>query len=453
MPSPPETAASAQHITAGGASQETLASGAAGRVWHWSPAVQLRMLAVLTIGIWAVPFVHLVVMQEPNTLAHITFAQIMSETGVLFPGHFLFHVSTIAAHAVVPVSWEFANVLVLLIYRLLLAGIIWTLVRNAIRSRDLVSDAVLTIGLSIGLMFAGAVSFLTWPSGNNYLGYLVPNIYVSQTLVVLQPLALLTFFAVIRVFFTGASGHVPRYAVGLALLSALSVLAKPSFAMVLLPALVVLLWWKGQLPGVVITRQDGRRLALACPQDRAPSVILVAGVIVPTLLAIAWVYFSTYLVLQQGAAGTGTGVSIAPLQVMIYLQTAFGSPTAAIPWLALKLGLSLLFPLTVAAGYFSTIRADPRFLLAWLQMGVGLLFTYFLAESPNFHPGNYTWSGQIALSVLFVVSALLLFERTLTSGTARWRTISTSPSAVVCYLALLLHVIGGLGVYLHPQVT
>ena len=86
-------------------------------------------------------------------------------------------------------------------------------------------------------------------------------------------------------------------------------------------------------------------------------------------------------------------------------------------------------------------------------MGVGCVFTCFLAESPNFHPGNYTWSGQIAISVLFVISALLLFERTLTSGSDRWRKVFTSRSAIVCYLALLLHIIGGLGIYLHPQVT
>jgi hypothetical protein len=159
------------------------------------------LLALLVIGIWAVPFIHLVQMQEFNTLSHIAFAQQMSETGVLFPGHFLFHVSTIAIHTIAPISWQFANVIVLLGYRLLLAGIIWFQVRRAIRSRDSASDAVLAIFLTVGLMFAGAISFLTWPAGNYYLGYLVPNIYVSQTLVVLQPLAQLSFFAVIRVFF------------------------------------------------------------------------------------------------------------------------------------------------------------------------------------------------------------------------------------------------------------
>lgn len=377
----------------------------------------------------------------------------MSETGILFPGPFLFHLSTIAVHTFAPVSWEFANVIALLIFRLLLAGIIWALVRNAIRSRDLVSDATVTIGLTIGLMFAGAVSFITWPSGNYYLGYLVPNIYVSQTLVVLQPLALLSFLVAIRVFFTGAKGRSPRYVGGLAILSLLSVLAKPSFAMVLLPALVMLLWWQGQLPGVVIARHHRRLVALHLPRDLTPLVILVVSVIVPSLTGIAWVYISTYLVVQQEAANTGSGISIAPLQVMIFLQTAFGSPNAAIPWLILKLVLSLLFPLTVAAGYFSTVRVDSRFVLAWLQMGFGCVFTYTLAESPNFHPGNYTWSGQIAISVLFVISALLLFERTLVSGSDRWRTIFASPTAIVCYLALLLHILGGLGLYQHPQVT
>lgn len=454
MPSTPDFAgAPIQSTPVGSEGRGNTAPGAARRAWRWSRAAQLLVLALFTIGVWAVPFVHLVAMQEFNTLAHIDFARAMSETGVLFPGHFLFHISTIAVHAIAPVSWEFANVIVLLMYRLLLAGIIWALVRKAIRSRDLVTDATLTIFLTLGLMFAGAVSFLTWPSENYYLGYLVPNIYVSQTLVVLQPLALLSFLAVIHVFFTGAARLNLQFVVGLAILSLLSVLAKPSFAMVLLPALVVLLWWQGQLPGVVLPRQGDRLFALQWPRNHTPIVILVVSVIVPTFIAIVWVYFSTYLVVQEEAANTGSGIGIAPLQVMTFLQTTFGSPDLAIPWLVLKLLLSLLFPLAVAAGYFASVRADPRFLLAWLQMGVGCVFTYLLAESPNFRPGNYTWSGQIAISVLFVISALLLFERTLVSGTDRWRTIISSPAAIVCYLALLLHILGGLGLYIHPQVT
>lgn len=454
MHSTPDVAlAPAQPQPVAGACQGNMAPGPPTRAWRWSPATQFRVLAVLTIGIWAVPFVHLVVMQESNTLAHVAFARTMAETGVLFPGHFLFHLSTIAIHGLAPVSWEFANVLALLAYRLLLAWIIWALVRNAIRSRDLVSDVALTIILTLGLMFAGAVSFLTWPAGNYYLGYLVPNIYVSQTLVVLQPLALLSFLAVIYVFFTGAPGRNLWYVLGLAVLSLLSVLAKPSYAMVLLPALVGLLWWKGYLPGVVIAAKDSRLISVTLPRSPVPFAILVVGVIIPTVIAITWVYMSTYLVVQQEVANTGTGIRIAPLQVMHFLQTTFGSPNAPIPWLGLKLFLSLLFPLAVAVGYFTSVRADPRFLLAWLQMGAGCFFTYFLAESPNFHPGNYTWSGQIAISVLFVISALLLFERTLVSGSNRWRAILASPSAIACYLALLLHVIGGLGLYFHPQVT
>jgi hypothetical protein len=189
------------------------------------------------------------------------------------------------------------------------------------------------------------------------------------------------------------------------------------------------------------------------PRNSAPSIILLGSVIIPTTVAIFWVYLSTYLVVQPETEMTGSGISIAPLQVMLYLQTVFGSPDTAIPWLGLKLLLSLLFPLAVAVGYFDSLRTDPRFLLAWLLMGMGCLFTYCFAESPNFHAGNYTWSGQIAISVLFVVSALFLFERTLVSGSDRWSTILTSPTAITCYVALLLHLVGGLGVYLHPQVT
>ena len=50
-------------------------------------------------------------------------------------------------------------------------------------------------------------------------------------------------------------------------------------------------------------------------------------------------------------------------------------------------------------------RRDTMLNLAWLTFGFATLQTYLLAEAgPRFNDGNFAWSSQISLFVLFTVS-------------------------------------------------
>ena len=51
-------------------------------------------------------------------------------------------------------------------------------------------------------------------------------------------------------------------------------------------------------------------------------------------------------------------------------------------------------------------------MLAWLVFGIAAAYGYLLAEAePNMGDGNWLWSGQVALFVLFAESVLFLRSR------------------------------------------
>jgi len=395
------------------------------------------VLAALAVAISAEPFLRLVEMRESNVYAHVDFARQIAETHTLYPGHFLYHLLTVAVHAILPVSWLQASVLMLLGARVSLAIVLWRLVRRSLRADASANDALVAILVPLALMFASAISFPTWGRGNYYLGYIVPNIAVSQTMVVLQPLALLTFVVVVRVLATLSDGGVSvRDLTVVGLLALVSTLAKPSYAMVLLPAVGVLLLTK-----VSTSKRSG---------DGARAIATAAALGAPAMAAMGWVYVSTYRKVQEQSAGTG--ITIAPLRVMDYFQEYVGGSSHVRAWLLAKFLLSVLFPFVVAVAWFPRVRHDLRFRLAWLQFAFGLIFTYLFAERPRFMAGNFTWSAQTALFILFVVSALLLIEQTMAGTGSRWRRLLAWP-AVVCYGVLLLHVAAGYGLFLHPAVN
>lgn len=420
----------------------------------WPSPLQLVALVFLTVALFAEPFLRLVEVREVNVYHHLEDARRLGELHVLYRGHFIFHAFTAAVHGVLPLSWLQANVVALLALRALLAIIVWSHVRQSLHAADSANHALLAIALTLGLLISSAVSFISWRQGNYYLGYVVPNVYVSQTMVALQPFALLTFFAVIRVLDAPLPGPSRRDVLIMAALTILSTLAKPSYAMVLLPTAATLLFVRRQLLFFVPVRHVGLLIVLGrwCKDIRSV-LILGLGLVVPALAAIAWIHVSTFLTFQKLDIGEGSGVRIAPFKVMAFLQSHYASSEHVAVWLAVKLVLSLVFPLAVAVAYFPKVRHDTRFQLAWLQLGFGLIFMYFVAEDPRFAAGNFTWSALIANFILFVVSALLLVEQTLSGLQSRWRVVANRRTAILCYATLLLHVVAGVGIYLNPALN
>ncbi|MBI5297343.1 MAG: hypothetical protein HY869_17835 [Chloroflexi bacterium] len=228
---------------------------------------------------------------------------------------------------------------------------------------------------ALGVGMAAPVSLL-WPlDGLLYLGYIGMNVYHSPTMFLLKPLAILQFMYALCCFSEEHRPYLWQVA-ATALLSALGTFIKPSLAICILPALVFYaayrLWRKAYVH----------------------TLALFFGVGLPTALVLAWQFGVTYYANEAG------GIGLLPFGVM----GAFSN------YLGLKFLLSILFPLSVSILFFKQARGDVRLVLGWLVFLFGAVFTYFFAENERLLEGNFIWSGQITLLLLFAVSTLFYLE-------------------------------------------
>jgi hypothetical protein len=92
--------------------------------------------------------------------------------------------------------------------------------------------------------------------------------------------------------------------------------------------------------------------------------------------------------------------------------------------------------------YFGEARRNIGLNLSWLAFGGGALFTYLAIEPRDWQSGNFTWSGEITLLVLFILSTAFFF-RQVVAGHQRRRW-----ALVVCATVLALHLLSGLIWYL-----
>ncbi len=405
------------------------------RLWAQGRVGDLLAALALTLAVVVLNVLPQVTVIEDGGIAilsHARFAQDLLETGVFFPGHFLYHLAVAVAHVFMPVSWLQAHVVVIVLTRIWLALILFRLVRASLLPMDEGQARCIAVAVAVAQTFASSVSFFTWGASNYYLGYLVPNLYHNPTYVIMQPLALLVFYAVLRVVTDPSKGFGLEGAGWLAILSVLSVLAKPNMMIALIPAAGCYVLLRGLL---------GNSRIIAT---------LAVGMVLPSLAVMAWQYTSTVLAVQGLEQGEGSGFRIAPFYVMGILSEV-GLPGAP-GWVLLpKFVGAVLFPAAVALVYRRAAWRDPRMVLAWLLFAFGAAFAYLLAEHPRPNPGNFVWSGHIALFVLMVVSTLFFIEQGSAQGGWGVRRLIATPGRALCVVLFVLHVVAGVGPFLWPS--
>lgn len=262
--------------------------------------------------------------------------------------------------------------------------------------------------ISIGLTLVAPISIYIIKDKQFYFGYLGLNSYHNPTMILLKPLAILVYFWSLRCFQAQGSGW--RYVLPAALFSALATFTKPNFAICFLPALSLMVFWNW-------LRKK--------PLDWK---MIILGFILPTVAILVWQFWLTY------GSGDSSSIEFAPLGV---LNVRSG-------WLEKKFLLSIFFPALVSILYLKDALKDNRMLLGWITLAFGASYTYFLAESgERFNHGNFTWSGEIAMIVMFCVSTIFFLERIKNN---RWKTILVG-------LVWGLQVLFGIGYYLHIMQT
>jgi len=305
---------------------------------------------------------------------HIRFALEMAQYKEIRLPHFLWHVFVIAVQKLVFPSPETAAVIVTLASCVFLGLIIHRSLGGLFGT--VFGIELGSIGLTLALLIVTPILLLVVLDAHVYLGYIGITTYHNPTIILLRPIALLHFGYVVHVF---DNQPISKRTLALtAILTILSTLTKPSYTICLLPSLAILAAYK------CVTKQ------------RLGWKFLLVGIIVPSLVVLLWQYAFTY-----GSLGE-QDVFFAPFDVMASWSG----------YLLPKFMLSAMFPLCVLVFYFKEVIKDNRLVLAWIMFLCGAFYTYFLAESGSrgIH-GNFWWSGQISLFILFWISTLFVVKK------------------------------------------
>ena len=369
------------------------------------------MLAALVLPSWLIfgNLVSWVVYHLPSSdySGHIQFARVLLDDHQLSSPHILFELLVIGLLKTLPITIDDAGYLAGTAFYVLAVLVIYALIRSALGGRSWKSLMVAAV-FALLLLLVAPINLLTVPERNLYFGYIGLNVVHNPTIVALKPFALLLFVFTVAVLSRAARFSV-QVVIGGIVLVTLSVLAKPNFVLVLLPALLMVLVYRFY-----------RR-------DSASFKTILAALIIPMIVLLVLEYIVNYLFIN-GAGGI-TFTLLGTIRVYDHSLVSIG----------IKFVLSILFPLIVFVLYARQAVRDNALTLAWLVFFIGAGQMYFLAESGKyFTDGNFWWSGQIGLFVLFVFSTIFWLRHF--RDQPRWR-------AGLCLGIFALHLISGLIVY------
>lgn len=368
-------------------------------------------LVALLVALIFTPVIVTMINSGNDYPMHIWWASYWDQTGMVpspLP-HFLYQVLLIGAAHVLSGGNFFLAAAIVGVFCYISAGILlFTVIYPLFGMGSARVKTLATLLISVALLLVGPVNLMTWSSNNLLYGYIPANAYHNPTIVLLKPFALLLFLGAYRVFDAAPVSRLTLIAT--VVVTTLGTIAKPNYSIAFIPALALC---------VVVALYRKKPIHWA---------LLIIGIVLPSCEVLLW-----QLNYMRGS-GSG-GFVLAPFVVM-----ASYSPDNLLP----KFVLSILFPVVVTVIYWPAARKDTRLRLAWVSFAVGTFYTYFLTEGQNYTSGNFTWSGQITLFILFVATAVFLVQQN--RDILRARTISLKLG--ISIVVLLLHVVGGVDLYL-----
>ena len=325
--------------------------------------------------------------------------------------HFLYHISIATIHSLIPIlSLSAASAIVMTVSSVATTVILYvtlclTLIRTYSFSRIFTPVFVALAGALV-LMILAPVTFLT-PT-NMYYGYFTPNVYHNPTVHTMKPFAVALFLLCLTVFDDKSRiAHSRPWLLGAVMLTLLCLLAKPSFHMALLPALGLVALVR------LMTRQRINWLMLL-------AIGLPAGLL---LLSQMFLWQSV----------RDSEIAIAPLR-LFNTWAEYYHPNAN-QWLLLKLILSLVFPLLTTMFIWRHAQRSVAYQLSWVCLLIGLAYSYLLIETFEINAGNFIWTAQIGVFLVFLTSLVMMCRH--------WSSISLAGK---CFLSLVLLVHGFEGV-------
>lgn len=336
---------------------------------------------------------------------HISVADEILKTGIVRTPHFLLQAFAILFSPATGGTFN-ATIMTLLISVAATAMLIYRYLRSSLQSEQL------ALYFTATLVFATPIAVLFPLDGHLYLGYIGINLLHNPTMFLLKPFALLLFIQMTRSLESDTPSSLSSVLL-YAIISVAAASAKPSFTIIILPALSFMM------------------LILILKGEAIDKKIPLFSILIPSIVILIFQYMMTYSGTQvEGIYKGNSSIIFSPLLVM-------GNYSS---YLLPKLLFSVTFPLTVTVLYFRKAIQERSIQLAWLLLGTGCLYTYLLAESgPRMVHGNFTWSAQIGLFILFAASAKFLSKRISLAKKA-----SLDWKAILCISILTMHFAFGL---------
>jgi hypothetical protein len=314
-----------------------------------------------------------------------------------------------------------ASVFTLVLFQIFLALVVYAQLRNVLGSESWLGVGACTV-LAISLLFAAPIALYLTQDHQFYFGYVGINVWHSPTVLAAKPWALISFALVAAMLTDRSKAPLPagqtRGAKGflIGVVVVIGALAKPSFLIALIPAAIAM----GVFQQLWSTSKVQWKWLLLC-------LVLPAAVV---LMWQARIY---------GQLTGGSHAKFAPLATLSGMSNHLG----------VKFLLSILFPVVGWLVTFAAGQRRPTLNLAWLTFIFGAGLTYFVTESGRTSHGNFLWSAQLALFVLFVQTLSCV----ITTTRLRWSGGSSRPLviplAMLSGVIFLAHVGYGIAYYAH----
>lgn len=360
------------------------------------PVVLAMVLAAVVWGVIRYYSVVAPVNAMGDWSSHLSLANEMHLTHNMVSPHFLFQLLVILVVELTGVGYSLGGFIVDLISNIVLTLLLYNFYL-AFTGSPTSTQRVLSATASFATAFLAPIVFSENTANGDLLGtYLhyyrgsfhFSNVYHNPTVLLLRPFALGLFWLLLLVQELNQNVSRTKFWGYLFLAITLVVcnaIAKPSFLIVILP-----------ITGIVWLRT-------LYQQNWVAAKLLFFGILVPCVVILLTQYGLSYY-LQVGRVKASIGLS--PFSMMKHVFGTFGTGMIAL------LGATL-FPLTVMVFFTKRSLSSSCFLTALATTLVAFTWAILFAEFKDeaLHTaGNFFWSIQIALFILFVTTIRIIIE-------------------------------------------
>jgi len=347
--------------------------------------------------------------------AHIRHVNRIMEGDELNVAYPLWHFLVYYCSKLINITVKEGAVLVTAINLVLIGLVIFSITKHYLTKLNLgFTDRqtdILLLAISVVLIISTAV-YVPFFNENQYVGQIHSGVWHNVTLLIVKPFALLSFFFTV-LYFDNRSLRTGFVAV---LVTLLSIYAKPSYIIVFLPTLFIFYVISLVRQANIKTLNTSFGFTDSIKKYKHQLIFLF----ILSLLSI------TLLWHQYTNVYSDSNESKIIVDFMgvwsLYTPNAMGS-----------IIVSYLFPLAVL--FLVPSKTSNAYLLALLLNIVSvLMFALFAESGPRYEHGNFGWSQQIVIQILFLVSIVELIKKY--NVLSSWRLYILS-------ITLSLHVVSG----------